>query len=61
MKANVARWGNSLALRIPSRLASSHHLIEGSGIEIFEDAGELKLRPIQSENLRRKDLRSKAQ
>ena len=48
MKTKVARWGNSLALRIPSRLASSHRLAEGSDIEIIEDAGELKLRPIKT-------------
>ena len=56
MKTKVARWGNSLALRIPSRLASSHHLIEGSDIEIIEDEGELKLRPIQSKNIELNDL-----
>jgi len=48
MKTKVARWGNSLALRIPSRLASSYRLAEGSHIEIIEDEGELKLRPIES-------------
>ena len=58
MKTKVARWGNSLALRIPSRLASSHHLIEGSDVEIVEDAGELRQRPIQSKNLRLGDLLS---
>ena len=56
MRTKVARWGNSLALRIPSRLASGHNLIEGSDIEIVEDAGELKLRPIQSKNLSLNDL-----
>ena len=58
MKTKVARWGNSLALRIPSRLASSHHLSEGSDIEIIEDAGELILRPVQSKNHRLEDLLS---
>lgn len=46
MKTKISKWGNSLALRIPSRLAASHHLAEGSDIEIVEDADGLKLCPI---------------
>jgi antitoxin MazE len=46
MRTKVARWGNSLALRIPRKLALSHHLDEGSSVEIIEDQGELKLRPV---------------
>ena len=46
MKTKVARWGNSLALRIPRKLASSHHLDEGSSVEIIEENGELRLRPV---------------
>jgi antitoxin MazE len=46
MKTKIARWGNSLALRIPRKLALSHHLEEGSSVEIIEDQGELKLRPV---------------
>ena len=56
MKTKVARWGNSLALRIPSRLAMSHQLSEGSDIEIIEDEGDLKLRPIRSKDLKLEDL-----
>lgn len=51
MKTKIARWGNSLALRIPSRLAQSHHLQEGTDVEILEEAGELKVRPIQPDKL----------
>jgi antitoxin MazE len=46
MKGKISRWGNSLALRIPRKLASSHHLDEGTSVEIIEDQGELKLRPV---------------
>jgi antitoxin MazE len=56
MKTKIARWGNCLALRIPSRLAMSHQLNEGSGVEIIEDNGELRLRPLISENLKLGDL-----
>ena len=56
MKTKIAPWGNCLALRIPSRLAMSHQLNEGSEIEIIEDDGELRLRPLISENLKLDDL-----
>jgi antitoxin MazE len=47
MKTKVSRWGNSLALRLPQKLAASHNLEEGSAVEIIEDSGELKLRPVK--------------
>jgi len=46
MKTKISRWGNSLALRIPSKLAISHHLDEGVSVEITEEEGGLKLRPL---------------
>ena len=46
MKTKVARWGNSLALRIPRKMASSHQLDEGSDIEIIEDQGDIRIRPV---------------
>ena len=46
MKTKVARWGNSLALRIPRKIASSHQLDEGSDIEIIEDQGDIRIRPV---------------
>lgn len=46
MKTKVAKWGNSLALRIPRELASSHRLEEGSSVEIIEENGGLRLRPV---------------
>lgn len=49
MKTKVRRWGNSLGLRIPARLASSHRITEGSDIEIIEDGSELRLRPLEPE------------
>ncbi len=45
MKTKIARWGNSLALRIPKHLAESRNLTEGADVEILEDAEELRLRP----------------
>ena len=34
MRAHVARWGNSLALRIPRRLADATGLAEGRDVEL---------------------------
>jgi antitoxin MazE len=46
MKTKISRWGNSLALRIPIKLAASYHLEEGVDVEISEEEGGLKLRPL---------------
>lgn len=45
MKTKVTRWGNSLGIRIPSRVAAGHGIAEGSEIEILEDGIELRLVP----------------
>ena len=58
MKTRVARWGNSLALRIPSGLAFSYDLTEGTNVEIIEDNGDLKLRPVVADALKLDDLLS---
>lgn len=34
MRANIQKWGNSLALRIPKPLAEQAHMIQGSLVEI---------------------------
>lgn len=46
MKTKVARWGNSLALRIPKKIASSYQLDEGSDVEIIEDQDDIRIRPV---------------
>ena len=47
MKTKVSRWGNSLALRLPRKLAASHNLEEGSSVEIIEESGGLKVRAVK--------------
>jgi len=47
MKTKISRWGNSLALRLPRKLAASHNLEEGSSVEIIEELGELKVRAVK--------------
>ncbi|MCW5751800.1 MAG: AbrB/MazE/SpoVT family DNA-binding domain-containing protein [Alphaproteobacteria bacterium] len=57
MKARIARWGNSLALRIPARLAEEIDLREDSAVEIVAERGRLVMRPAA----RRYDIRALAQ
>jgi antitoxin MazE len=45
MKTKVSRWGNSLALRLPKKLATSHNIFEDSDVEIIEQSEGLLLRP----------------
>jgi len=41
----IARWGNSLGLRVPKALASEAGLVEGDTVEISVQDGSLVLRP----------------
>jgi antitoxin MazE len=45
MKTRVAKWGNSLALRLPKAVTSSLSLKEGTEIELTEHAEGILLRP----------------
>ncbi|MBD2362733.1 AbrB/MazE/SpoVT family DNA-binding domain-containing protein [Anabaena sp. UHCC 0399] len=46
MVANVAKWGNSLAIRIPQNLAKEIHLTEGVEVELAVIDGSLVIKPI---------------
>lgn len=41
MRASVARWGNSLALRLPKSLAEDAHLSEGASVILTSEHGRL--------------------
>jgi antitoxin MazE len=45
MMTKISRWGNSLALRLPKKLATSHNLFQDSDVEIIEHEEGLLLRP----------------
>ena len=45
MKTKVSRWGNSLALRLPKKLATSRGIVEEAEVEILEREDGLLLRP----------------
>ena len=46
MKTAVQRWGNSLALRIPSAYATETRISEGSEVELTLKSGGLLIRPV---------------
>ncbi|MGJ3248450.1 MAG: AbrB/MazE/SpoVT family DNA-binding domain-containing protein [Elainellaceae cyanobacterium] len=45
MFETVAKWGNSLAIRIPPHLANAIHISEGAEIELDVIDGNLVLKP----------------
>ena len=45
MVGNVAKWGNSLAVRIPQHLAKEIGLIDGGEVEIIATDGNLTIKP----------------
>ncbi|MFZ1005475.1 MAG: AbrB/MazE/SpoVT family DNA-binding domain-containing protein [Candidatus Sulfotelmatobacter sp.] len=46
-KAQVAKWGNSLAVRIPKTVAEQARLQEGDAILIEVSEGQIRLRPAE--------------
>ena len=50
-KANLRKWGNSLGVRIPKRLAERLNLHEGSTIELEETDRGILLRTVDVPSL----------
>jgi antitoxin MazE len=46
-KTQVAKWGNSLAVRIPKAVAEQANLQEGDAIVIEASGGRIELRPAE--------------
>jgi antitoxin MazE len=44
MTLKVQKWGNSLAIRIPSGVAKDAHLREGTSIDVSADEAQIVLR-----------------
>lgn len=42
--AQMAKWGNSLAVRVPKDIAEQAHLKEGDAVEIKATKGKIELR-----------------
>lgn len=45
MNATVQKWGNSLALRIPSSVAKDIQLHQGSTVELAVEDGKMIVKP----------------
>ena len=56
MKTKVSRWGNSLALRLPKKLATSQKIFEDSNVEIIEKEEGLLLRSSTNQTYDLNDL-----
>ena len=56
MVTKVVRWGNSLGLRLPKRLADDLHMASGTEVDIQVDDGRLVLIPVKRNKLKLKDL-----
>jgi antitoxin MazE len=54
MKIEFAKWGNSLAVRIPAALAQEVGAREGKPAEITVENGALVLKPIARQKKRRR-------
>lgn len=46
MRVTVRKWGNSLALRIPSGLAEDARLGDGVEVDVAVEAGRLVVAPV---------------
>lgn len=51
MIANVAKWGNSLALRIPTAFAREIFVSEGVSVEMSVANGALVVRPVEDSHI----------
>ncbi len=49
MRAKIARWGNSLGLRIPKQIAKDVGLDEGSDVDVRVSGQKLVLAPARRE------------
>jgi antitoxin MazE len=47
MQLSVAKWGNSLALRLPSHLAKTANLTEGTPVEFTMQDGSVLITPVR--------------
>jgi antitoxin MazE len=56
MNTKVAKWGNSLAMRIPASVAADLGLTNGSALSVTVEDGALVVRPRQQTKLTLVDL-----
>jgi antitoxin MazE len=52
MQTHIDKWGNSLGVRIPSKIAASLMLKAGSDVELLLEAGQLIIKPLGRPSLK---------
>ncbi len=52
MQTHIDKWGNSLGVRIPSKIAASLMLKAGSDVELLLEAGQLVIKPLARPSLK---------
>jgi antitoxin MazE len=45
MQVRIAKWGNSLAVRLPKAIADDLGLMEGQAVDVAIESGAVKLKP----------------
>lgn len=48
MQVKLAKWGNSLGVRIPGSVLAEAGLANGSALEVTAVGGELRLKPVKT-------------
>ena len=56
MRAQVSKWGNSLALRIPGPMAKELAIEDGRAVELTLERGKLVVAPIAAPSYDIRDL-----
>jgi antitoxin MazE len=51
MTMRIARWGNSLAVRLPKTIAEQAGLGEGTQVDVAVEGGRLVVTPVQGPSL----------
>jgi antitoxin MazE len=59
MKAQIQKWGNSLALRIPKSFAVESNVEQGSMVEVSLEQGKIVVTPITEPEFTLNDLLAK--
>lgn len=60
MQVRIAKWGNSLAVRLPRAITDDLGLAEGQSVDIGIEDGSVKLKP-STERVRLSDLVAEAE
>ena len=56
MHTKIARWGNSLGLRIPKTFAEELHISEGTVVELSLEDGQLVIRAAPQSGVKLENL-----